>query len=235
MGFGIAGLAVILILALFTQVRESVQVDVGPPIQRTATQTPSTKAATTSYTVTVDYTTTTTQWENANWISQQVTTDNRNGMRAEGRSPTSPDGKWWASEKTATLQVSVAGTKERLTNASFTFVSGAGAFTETSGPNYSEDARTVTATVKGWSGSATYELKAQIERETDVSKENTHSLLIKENPFTLYVPQTAINARFTMAYDNRLLTVTMGQTSDPLIFVSKLDNGPVIEYTYRIK
>jgi hypothetical protein len=143
-------------------------------------------------------------------------------------------GKWWASEKTATLQVGVTGTNERLTNASFTFVSGAGAFTEAHGPYYSEDARTVTATVKGWSGPATYELKAQIERQTAVPQENTTSLLIKENPFTLSVPRNATNARFTVAYGNQLLTVSIGQTSDPFIFVSQQDNGPVIEYTYRI-
>jgi hypothetical protein len=213
-GFGIAGLAVILILSLFI---------------------PITNIFKRSYIANIDYTTTTLQWEKANWISQQVTTENRNGMRAEGRSPTSPDGKWWASEKIATLQVSVAGTKERLTNASFTFVSGAGAFTQASGPNYSEDARTVTATVKGWSGPATYELKALIERQTDVPQENKTSLLLKENPFTLSVPRTATNARFSVAYNNQLLTVIMGQTSDPLIFVSERDNGPLIEYTYKIK
>ena len=53
---------------------------------------------------TITYTTTALQWEPANWVSQQITTDNRSGMRAEGRSPTSPDGKWWASEKPPRLK-----------------------------------------------------------------------------------------------------------------------------------
>ena len=63
---------------------------------------------------TITYTTTALQWEPGNWVSQQITTDNRGGMRAEGRSPTSPDGKWWASEKNATLQVGVTGTNSAL-------------------------------------------------------------------------------------------------------------------------
>jgi len=186
-------------------------------------------------TATLTYTTTTPQWVQANWISEQATTENRDGMRANGRSPTSPDGKWWASEKTCTLQVGVTGAKERLIKASFNFISGAGAFTEASGPFYDADARTVTATVKGWSGPATYELKAQIERQTDMPQPNTTSLAINNNPFTIPVPRTATNAQLTMAYDSQLLTVTIRQTSDPLIFVSQQDNGPLIEYTYKIK
>jgi hypothetical protein len=184
---------------------------------------------------TISYTTTSLQWEPANWITQQVTTDNRDGMRAEGRSPTSPDGKWWASEKTATLQVGVTGTKQRLTNASFVFISGAGAFTETRGPFYNQDATTVTATVKGWSGPATYELKAQIEEEKDVPKDNTTSLVINENPFIIAVPQTASNARLTIAYDSHLLSVNMGETKEPLIFVKREADGSLTKYTYKIK
>ena len=183
---------------------------------------------------TISYTTTSLQWEPANWITQQVTTDNRDGMRAEGRSPTSPDGKWWASEKTATLQVGVTGTRQRLTNASFAFISGAGAFTEARGPFYNQDATTVTATVKGWSGPATYELKAQIEEEKEVLKDNTTSLVINENPFIIAVPQTASNARLTIAYDSQSLSVNMGETKEPLIFVKREANGSLTEYTYKI-
>jgi hypothetical protein len=186
-------------------------------------------------TATLTYITTTSQWVPANWISQQVTTENRDGMRANGRSPTSPDGKWWASEKTATLRVGVTGAKERLTNASFNFIGGAGAFTEIRGPFYDAYARTVTAIVKGWSGPATYELKAQIERWTDMSQPNTTSVAINDNPFTIPVPRTATDARLTMAYDSQLLTVNMGQATDSLIFVSQQDNGPLIEYTYKVK
>jgi hypothetical protein len=183
---------------------------------------------------TISYTTTSLQWEPANWITQQVTTDNRDGMRAEGRSPTSPDGKWWASEKTATLQVGVTGTRQRLTNASFAFISGAGAFTEARGPFYNQDATTVTATVKGWSGPATYQLKAQIEEEKEVLKDNTTSLVINENPFIIAVPQTASNARLTIAYDSQSLSVNMGETKEPLIFVKREANGSLTEYTYKI-
>ena len=184
---------------------------------------------------TITYTTTTPQWEPANWITQQVTTDNRDGMRAEGRSPTSPDGKWWASEKTATLQVGVTGTKRRLTNASFVFIAGAGASTEARGPFYNQDSTTVTATVKGWSGPATYELNAQIEEQKELPKENTTSLVINENPFIIAVPQTVSNARLTIAYDSQLLSVKMGETKEPLIFVKREANGSLTEYTYRIK
>jgi len=183
---------------------------------------------------TISYTTTSLQWEPANWITQQVTTDNRDGMRAEGRSPTSPDGKWWASEKTATLQVGVTGTRQRLTNASFAFISGAGAFTEARGPFYNQDATTVTATVKGWSGPATYQLKAQIEEEKEVLKDNTTSLVINENPFIIAVPRTASNARLTIAYDSQSLSVNMGETKEPLIFVKREANGSLTEYTYKI-
>ena len=183
---------------------------------------------------TISYTTTSLQWEPANWITQQVTTDNRDGMRAEGRSPTSPDGKWWASEKTATLQVGVTGTRQRLTNASFAFISGAGAFTEARGPFYNQDATTVTATVKGWSGPATYQLKAQIEEEKEVLKDNTTSLVINENPFIIAVPRTASNARLTIAYDSQSLSVNMGETKEPLIFVKREANGFLTEYTYKI-
>jgi hypothetical protein len=56
-----------------------------------------------------------------------------------------------------------------------------------------------------------------------VPQENT--LPIKENPFTVSVPRVATNARLTVPYGSQLLTVTMGQTSDPLIFVSQQDNG----------
>src|SRR6201984_819966 len=184
---------------------------------------------------TITYTTTALQWEPANWVSQRITTDNRGGMRAEGRSPTSPDGKWWASEKTATLQVAVTGTKQRLINASFVFISGAGASTEARGPFYNQDSTTVTATVKGWSGPATYELKAQIEEQKDLPKENTTSLLINENPLVIDVPQTTSNARLTIAYDSQLLSVKMGETKEPLIFVKREANGSLTEYTYRIK
>jgi len=184
---------------------------------------------------TISYTTTSPQWEPGNWITQRVTTDNRAGMRAEGRSPTSPDGEWWASAKTATLQVGVTGTKQRLRNASLDFISGARALTEASGPFYNQDATTVTATVKGWSGPATYELKAQIEEEKDVPKEKTTSLVINENPFIIAVPQTASNARLTIAYDSKLLSVSMGETKEPLIFVKRETNGSLTEYTYRIK
>jgi len=45
----------------------------------------------------------------------------------------------------------------------------------------------------------------------------------------------AFSSRLTMAYDGQLLTVIIGQTSDPLIFISQHDNGPVVEYTYKIK
>jgi len=183
---------------------------------------------------TISYTTTSLQWEPANWITQQVTTDNRDGMRAEGRSPTSPDGKWWASEKTATLQVGATGTRQRLTNASFAFISGAGAFTEARGPFYNQDATTVTATVKGWSGPATYQLKAQIEEEKEVLKDNTTSLVINENPFIIAVPRTASNARLTIAYDSQSLSVNMGETKEPLIFVKREANGSLTEYTYKI-
>jgi hypothetical protein len=183
---------------------------------------------------TITYTTTTPQWEPANWITQQVTTDNRDGMPAEGRSPTSPDGKWWASEKTATLQVGVTGTKQRLTNASFVFIAGAGASTEASGPFYNQDSTTVTATVKGWSGPATYELKAQIEEQKDLPKENTISLVLNENPFIIAVPQTASNARLTIASDSQLLSVNMGETKEPLIFIKREANGSLTEYTYEI-
>lgn len=186
-------------------------------------------------TATITYTTTNPQWEPANWITQQVTTDNRDGMRAEGRSPTSPDGKWWASEKTATLQVGVTGTKQRLTTASFVFIAGAGASTEARGPFYNQDSTTVTATVKGWSGPATYELKAQIEEQKDLPKENTTSLVINENPFIIAVPQTASNARLTIAYDSQLLSVKMGETKESLILVKREANGSLTEYTYRIK
>jgi hypothetical protein len=184
---------------------------------------------------TITYTTTAPRWEPANWITQQVTTDNRDGMRAEGRSPTSPDGKWWASEKTATLQVGATGTKQRLTNASLVFIAGAGASTEARGPFYNQDSTTVTATVKGWSGPATYELKAQIEEQKDLPKENTTSLVINENPFIIAVPQTASNARLTIAYDSQLLSVKMGETKEPLILVKREANGSLTEYTYRIK
>lgn len=183
---------------------------------------------------TISYTTTSLQWEPANWITQQVTTDNRDGMRAEGRSPTSPDGKWWASEKTAALQVGATGTRQRLTNASFAFISGAGAFTEARGPFYNQDATTVTATVKGWSGPATYQLKAQIEEEKEVLKDNTTSLVINENPFIIAVPRTASNARLTIAYDSQSLSVNMGETKEPLIFVKREANGSLTEYTYKI-
>jgi hypothetical protein len=184
---------------------------------------------------TITYTTTALQWEPANWVSQQITTDNRGGMRAEGRSPTSPDGKWWASEKTATLQVAVTGTKQRLINASFVFISGAGAFTEASGPFYNQNATSVTATVKGWSGPATYELKAQIEEQRDVPKDNTTSLVINKNPFTISVPHTASNARLTIAFDSQLLSVNLGETKEPLILVKREVNGSLTEYTYKIK
>jgi hypothetical protein len=184
---------------------------------------------------TITYTTTALQWEPANWVSQQITTDNRGGMRAEGRSPTSPDGKWWASEKTATLQVGVTGTKQRLTNASFVFISGAGAFTEASGPFYNQNATSVTATVKGWSGPATYELKAQIEEQRDVPKDNTTSLVINKNPFTISVPHTASNARLTIVFDSQSLSVNLGETKEPLILVKREVNGSLTEYTYRIK
>jgi hypothetical protein len=183
---------------------------------------------------TISYMTTSLQWEPANWITQQVTTDNRDGMRAEGRSPTSPDGKWWASEKHATLQVGVTGTRQRLTNASFAFISGAGAFTEARGPFYNQDATTVTATVKGWSGPATYQLKAQIEEEKEVLKDNTTSLVINENPFIIAVPQTASNARLTIAYDSQSISVNMGETMEPLIFVKREANESLTEYTYKI-
>lgn len=184
---------------------------------------------------TITYTTTAPRWEPANWITQQVTTDNRDGMGAEGRSPTSPDGKWWASEKTATLQVGATGTKQRLTNASFVFIAGAGASTEARGPFYNQDSTTITATVKGWSGPATYELKAQIEEQKDLPKENTTSLVINENPFVIAVPQTTSNARLTIADDSQLLSVKMGETKEPLIFVKREANGSLTEYTYRIK
>ena len=184
---------------------------------------------------TITYTTTIPQWEPGNWISQQVTTDNRNGMRAEGRTPTSPDGKWWASEKTAKLQVGVTGTRQRLIEASFTFMSGAGAFTEARGPFYNQDATTVTATVKGWSSPATYELKARVEEQKDVPKDNTTSLVINDNPFTIFVPGTASNVRLTIAYDSQLLSVIMGETKEPLIFVKRETNGSLTEYTYKIR
>ena len=183
---------------------------------------------------TITYTTTALQWEPANWVSQQITTDNRGGMRAEGRSPTSPDGKWWASEKTATLQVAVTGTKQRLINASFVFISGAGAFTEAFGPFYNQNATSVTATVKGWSGPATYELKAQIEEQRDVPKDNTTSLVINKNPFTISVPHTASNARLTIAFDSQLVSVNLGETKEPLILVKREVNGSLTEYTYKI-
>ena len=183
---------------------------------------------------TITYTTTALQWEPANWVSQRITTDNRGGMRAEGRSPTSPDGKWWASEKTATLQVAVTGTKQRLINASFLFISGAGAFTEAFGPFYNQNATSVTATVKGWSGPATYELKAQIEEQRDVPKDNTTSLVINKNPFTISVPHTASNARLTIAFDSQLVSVNLGETKEPLILVKREVNGSLTEYTYKI-
>ena len=140
-----------------------------------------------------------------------------------------------ASEKTATLQVGATGNKQRLTNASFVFRAGAGASTEARGPFYNQDSTTVTATVKGWSGPATYELKAQIEEQKDLPKENTTSLVINENPFIIAVPQTASNARLTIAYDSQLLSVKMGETKEPLIFVKRKANGSLTEYTYRIK
>jgi hypothetical protein len=106
--------------------------------------------------------------------------------------------------QTATLQV---GPNERLTNATVTVLPGGGGyFTWNSGPDYSQDCRTVTATIRGWDGPATAELKAQIERQTDVQQKQTASLQIKGNPFTFSVPRNATNARFTMAYRNLLLT-----------------------------
>jgi hypothetical protein len=183
---------------------------------------------------TITYTTTAPQWEPANWVSQQITTDNRGGMRAEGRSPTSPDGKWWASEKTATLQVAATGTKQRLINARFVFISGAGAFTEAFGPFYNQNATSVTATVKGWSGPATYELKAQIEEQRNVPKDNTTSLVIDKNPFTISVPHTASNARLTIAFDSQLLSVNLGETKEPLTLVKREANESLTEYTYNI-
>jgi hypothetical protein len=183
---------------------------------------------------TITYTTTALQWEPANWVSQQITTDNRGGTRAEGRSPTSPDGKWWASEKTATLKVGVTGTKQRLINASFVFISGAGTFTEASGPFYNQNATSVTATVKGWSGPATYELKAQIEEQREVPKDNTTSLVINKNPFTISVPHTASNARLTITFDSQLLSVNLGETKEPLILVKWEVNDSLTEYTYKI-
>jgi hypothetical protein len=183
---------------------------------------------------TITYTTTALQWEPVNWVSQQITTDNRGGMRAEGRSPTSPDGKWWASEKTATLQVAATGTKQRLINASFVFISGARAFTEAFGPFYNQNATSVTATVKGWSGPATYELKAQIEEQRNVPKDNTTSLVIDKDPFTISVPHTASNARLTIAFDSQLLSVNLGETKEPLTLVKREATESLTEYTYKI-
>jgi hypothetical protein len=182
---------------------------------------------------TITYTTTTPQWEPAKWVTQRVTTDNRAGMRAEGRLPTSPDGKWWASEKTATLQVT--GTKQRLTNTSFVFIAGARASVETRGPFYNQDSTTVTATVKGWSGPATYELRAQIQEQKDLPKENTTTLVLNENPFIIAVPQTASNARLTIAYDSQSLSVSMGEAKEPLIFIKQEAHGSLTEYTYKLK
>lgn len=129
------------------------------------------------------------------------------------------------------------GPNERLTNAGFTLTGGddAGLFTVPSGPYYNQDRRTVTATVKGWSGPATYELRAQIERQTDIQQDHTTSLLIKGNPFTVSVVRNATNARLTMAYRSQLLITTIGQTNDPSIFVGQKNNGEFIDYTYQIK
>lgn len=92
-------------------------------------------------------------------VEKSDASENRDGMRCNGRSPCSPDGRWFATITTLTLS---AGAGQEL-RSSEVQCSGAGCtHRELMSLEISPDGTTVTARIKTWSHSVTLKLVAQL-------------------------------------------------------------------------
>jgi hypothetical protein len=172
------------------------------------------------------------------WVSSgsrtagPVTTENRHKERADGRQPTSSDGKWWASDVGVDIQV---GPDERVTSAEARHVGGPGTH-HSARVEYLNGRTTARLFLRGWTHPVSYVLIAQIER-----RQTTHE--VRQEPPMPYrggtvivrIPNGAIGGRFILTLSRGRFRECDAGASVPGLILRRTTPLPAYtEYEYDV-
>jgi hypothetical protein len=164
--------------------------------------------------------------------SETITTDDRHNEEADDQQPTSPDGKWWASDKAVELSV---GPKEKIGNAFPLHVGGPGTHHFTT-LDYSNERRTVRLFLRAWTHPVSYLIVAPILSLRVPMVPKTATFEVRNGRLQIDVPKDYKDAKLQVVVGSATFDASLGQQTDSLLLVNDPHLvGANIRFEYQVR
>jgi hypothetical protein len=184
----------------------------------------------------VNYKTSSQAWQDEGNRETEQSTDDRNNMKAKDHNDgiTSPDGKWWASQKTLEIKVNPG---ERLVNAQVSPAWGDGAaWTSHSDPSYNQDTTDVSIVFKGWSKPASIKLSAQVQHLATSQQDQQLKFKTHARDFSFILPADAADPNVVLSIGGAFVKFAPGDGDRDgyVAYDHQSPNGGGTEYFYKL-